>query len=106
MPYFRIVIGQLVRFNAKPRHVTDKFYKNNLVSKMKNKTREKQTCNRSKRLVPYYNNAYAHKCTFVPVFLETKTVVQFRHPSYSSDLSPCDLFFFTLLKNNLSRRPY
>ena len=47
-----------------------------------------------------------HKCKPVQNFLETETVTQLSNPSYSPDLSPCDIFLFTLLKTYFSRRRY
>ena len=52
------------------------------------------------------SNACAHKCKLVQDFLETETVVQLHHQSYSPDLGSCDRFLFTLLIVNFSRRQY
>ena len=53
-----------------------------------------------------HDNADAHKCNLVQDLLEAETVVQLPNPLYSPDLSLCDIFLITLLKNNLSRCRY
>ena len=50
---------------------------------------------------PIRDNAGARKWKLVQDFLKTETVVQLPNLPYSPDLSPCDIFLLTLLKNNL-----
>ena len=53
-----------------------------------------------------YDKAPAHKCVLLQDFLKEEKVVQFSHPPYSPDLSPCNFFLFPLLKKTLSVRRY
>ena len=54
----------------------------------------------------YLDNASAQKCVLVQDFLKEEKVVQLSRPPYSSDLSPCDFFLFSLLKKTLCGRRY
>ena len=71
--------------------VTGKFYKSNLVSKIKHEKSKHATDLRGWCLI--HNNACAHKYKLVQDFLETETVAQLHHPFYSSDLSPFPVYF-------------
>ena len=54
-----------------------------------------------------HDNASSHKCEVVKSFLAFEKAKVLNHPSYSSDLSPCDFFFlFPRLKKMLSGNKY
>ena len=53
-----------------------------------------------------HDNASSHKCEVVKSFLASEKVKVLNHPSYSSDLSPCDFFLFPRLKKMLSGNKY
>ena len=46
-----------------------------------------------------YDNAFSHEYEVVKSFLASEKVKVLNHPSYSPDLSPCELFLFPRLKN-------
>ena len=93
-----------LRFKCQSPTSYSKFYKNNLGSKWNIKHEESKHATDLRGLCLIHNNACAQKCKLVHDFLETETVVQLHHPSYSSDMCSCDLFLLTLLKINLSWR--
>jgi histone-lysine N-methyltransferase SETMAR len=49
----------------------------------------------------HHNNAPAHDALRVREFLTNKSITKMDHPSYSSDLAPCDFWLFPKLKNAL-----
>ena len=53
-----------------------------------------------------HDNASSHKCEVVKYFLASEKVKVLKHPPYSPDLSPCDLFLFPRLKKMLSGNKY
>ena len=53
-----------------------------------------------------HDNASSHKCEVVKSFLASEKVKVLNHPSYSTDLSPCDFFLFPRLKKMLSGNKY
>ena len=57
---------------------------------------------------PYFQTQYLLNQIpkLVQDFLEKEAVLQPNNPSYSPDLSPYDIFLFTFLKYNISRRQY
>ena len=104
---FKFCLSKFSGLSAKARKFTGKLYNGNLASKMKKKTPENSNhASDLGGLCLIHNNACAHKCYFIQVYLETETVVQLHHTSYSPDLSPRNLLQFTLLKNKPSRRRY
>ena len=42
-----------------------------------------------------HDNASSHKCEVVKSFSASEKVKVLKHPPYSLDLSPCDLFFIS-----------
>ncbi len=90
----------------KGRTVTGKFYKNNVLTKVKKHYAKQRPATGIKGLCLIHDNAAAHKCALVQNFLETEKVVELPHPPYSPDLSPCDFFLFPMLKKTLSGRRY
>ena len=78
----------------KGRTVTDKFYKNVVLRKLKNnyKSRRPKTGLKYVRLL--HDNASAHKARIVTDILESEKVTVLPHPPYSPDLAPCDFFLF------------
>jgi hypothetical protein len=49
----------------------------------------------------HHDNAPCHLAVSINEFLAEKNIPVVPQPPYSSDLSPCDLFFFPRLKNHL-----
>ena len=96
MLYFWILIGSLFKLKYQSSKITDKFYKNNFVSKIKKNKKSKHATN-LRGVCLIHDNAGTHRCKLVKEFLDTESVVQLHNLLYSSDLSPCDFFsvYFT-----------
>ena len=88
----------------KGRTVTDKFYKNVVLGKLKNyyESRRPKTGLKYVRLL--HDNAPAHMARIVADFLESEKFPVILHPPYSPDLAPNDYFLFPKLKYHLSGR--
>ena len=55
-----------------------------------------------------HDNASSHKCEVVKSFLASEKLKVLNHPPYSTDLSPCDFFYFQGLRKcflEISIRP-
>jgi [histone H3]-lysine36 N-dimethyltransferase SETMAR len=53
------------------------------------------------RMLLHWDNASTHKSQETLNFLSTKSVQILKHPPYSPDLSPCDFWLFSKIKNFL-----
>ena len=49
----------------------------------------------------HHDNAPAHTALSIHQFLAERNIATFEHHSYSSDLAPCDFFFFLKIKSVL-----
>ena len=55
---------------------------------------------------PLHDNASSHKTKQVTAYLEDIEMKALNHPPYSPDLSPCDFWLFSKLKNHLSGKEF
>lgn len=54
-----------------------------------------------KRVMILHDNARPHKSNKIKEFFMNRGIMEWAHPPYSPDLSPCDYGCFAILKNNL-----
>ena len=88
--------------------VTDRFYKNSVLKKVKEFYNKKWPSKGWSGVHLLHDNTSSHKCEVVKSLLASEKVKVLNHPPYSSDLSPCDFyfFFFPRLKKMLSGNRY
>ena len=87
--------------------VTDRFYKNSVLKKVKEFYNKKLLLSKGWSGVHLlHDNTSSHKCEVVKPFLASEKLKVLNHPPYSPDLSPCDFFFFPSLKKMLSGNKY
>ena len=79
--------------------VTVRFYKNSISKKVREFYNKKRTSKGRPGVHHLHDNPSSHKCEIVKPFLASEKVKILNHPSYSSDLCPCDFFLFPRLKN-------
>ena len=81
--------------------VNQLFYKE-VLTRLINKICQKRRASwAQKTLILHHDNAPAHTALSVKQFLVLKEITTLHHPSYSSDLAPCDFFLFPKLKSIL-----
>ena len=86
--------------------VTDRFYKNSVLKKVKEFYNKKQPSKGWSVVHLLHDNTSSHKCEVVKSFWLLKKVKVLNQPPYSTDLSPCDFFLFQRLKEMLSGNKY
>ena len=74
--------------------VTGRFCKNSVLKKVKEFYNKKRPSKGWSGVHLLHDNTSSHKCEVVKSFLASEKVKVLNHPPYSSDLSPCDFFFF------------
>ena len=99
--------GSVVQVPCPSGHtVTDRFYKNSVLKKVKEFYNEKLPSKGWSGVHLLHDNASSHKYEVVKCFLASEKVKVLNHPPYSPDLSPCDFFLFPRLKKMLSGNKY
>ena len=88
--------GSVVQVPCPSGHtVTDWFYKNSVLKKVKEFYNKKRPSKGWSRVHILHDSAYSHKCEVVKSFLASEKVNVLNHPPYSPDLRPCDFFFIS-----------
>ena len=99
--------GSVVQVPCPSGHtVTGRFYKNSALKKVKEFYSKKRPSKGWSGVHLLPDNVFSYKCEVVKSFLASEMVKVLNHPSYSSDLSPCDFFLFPRLKKMLPGNKY
>ncbi|CAG8856526.1 15121_t:CDS:1, partial [Gigaspora margarita] len=67
---------------------------------------EKKNRSMVRDVMLHYDNATPHTAGIVTDYLKKERVKILLHPSYSSDLAPCDFFLFPRIKKELARKSF
>jgi hypothetical protein len=89
----------------KGKSITEKYYKDVLLKKLKKYYKKRRTVTGFKHIRLLHDNAPAHTSAIVLMFLKKEKVTVLPH-SYSPDLAPCDFILFLKFKSFLAGRKH
>ena len=82
--------------------VTGKFYKESVLTQLVDFYQKCRPCTSVRGIKLLHDNAPAHKYATVQEYLKESGLDVLDHPPYSPDLSPCDFWLFSRLKEMLA----
>ncbi len=86
--------------------IIEKYYINHVLPKIFENFKKIIKRKMVRHLILHHDNAVPHKTNIVNEYLSENKVKILFHPSYSSDLAPCNFFLFSKIKKELGKRSF